>query len=284
MSKRDRITIQFSRALMTIGLTIIFKTTKLQHSEFRILSTSTMTTPRTQPDEVPITFKSKIDLKEDVEKVTLVNMIGDLKKKAEIHQAHVLDPELIIRVIDEFHDIMEPTRLNLSTGPLKFEKFRECLTGIVRDEWDLAREGQPLTNAGFRDTIAEFIATFLDEDDYEAQRAYVEKLKKPYAVSVRDFYSRLKFIIVLMKRFPGAPEDGQIFTVQTLKTIFQNAMPMAWQDKFNNSGLMLMNTQWPALIRYYSKCRAQAEREREANVKKKPTESQGSGKSTQETG
>ena len=75
---------------MTIGLTINFKTMKLQHSEFRILSTSTMTTPRTQPDEVPITFKPKIDLKEDVEKVTLVNMIGDLKKKAEIHQAHLL--------------------------------------------------------------------------------------------------------------------------------------------------------------------------------------------------
>ena len=44
--------------------------------------------------------------------------------------------ELILRTVEEFHYVASAGQLNLSTGPLKFAKFRECLGGSIRDQWD----------------------------------------------------------------------------------------------------------------------------------------------------
>ena len=148
-------------------------------------------------DEVQIPFKERIPLA-DCEKVTIVHEVNDVKKKTEMPLANSSDTELILRVIEEFNDVAKSTRLNLSMGPLKFEKFRECLAGSPRDDWDTAREGQPETNAGFQAAITAFIATFLDEDSLEEQKLYMNTIVKPHRMSCNDAYVRLKRICALM--------------------------------------------------------------------------------------
>ena len=57
------------------------------------------------------------------------------KRKMEVPMADKPNAELILRTVEEFHDVASAGRLNLSTGPLKFAKFRECLGGSIRDQW-----------------------------------------------------------------------------------------------------------------------------------------------------
>ena len=61
------------------------------------------------------------------------------------------DPELACKVMEEFNDIATATRLNLNTGELKFEFFRQCLGGAARSHWDVAVAAQAgQTNAEFK--------------------------------------------------------------------------------------------------------------------------------------
>ena len=204
----------------------------------------------------PIPYTKKIAL-DDIEKITLTNTVNGIKKKKDVFQATSSDPELVLSVIHEFEDVSKPSRLNLSTGHLKFENFRECLAGEVRADWDLKQEGQPETNAAFADTLKEFITVFLDEEALTEQKIYMAQAKKPYKMSVKEFGSRLKWIVLLMKYFPGAPDGVSVYTELELKNIFKQAMPQAWQATYDKSGLTLNNTSWPALERYFKKLRAE---------------------------
>ena len=58
------------------------------------------------------------------------------ERKYEVPVCHMLDVELLLHVIREFHDVCDNNRLHISEGPVRFTKFRECLKGTPRDRWD----------------------------------------------------------------------------------------------------------------------------------------------------
>jgi len=72
--------------------------------------------------------------KEDLQYVTLGNTVNigtaanpnNDKRKAKVVSVHEPNVELILRSIVEFKDVCSAGRLNLSTGALKFQKYREC--------------------------------------------------------------------------------------------------------------------------------------------------------------
>ena len=82
----------------------------------------------------------------------------------------MLNCELMLRAIQELEDITTSTQFNLNAAPLKFEKFQKCLGGAARDEWDLARHGEPITDEGFKASQTELIEALLDEEDLEIQK------------------------------------------------------------------------------------------------------------------
>lgn len=213
-------------------------------------------------DAIPITFKPKIS-ETDYEKVTLINKVNDLKKKKEIPVINSDDVELMLFVISEFKDASQATRLNLSTGPLKFEKFRECLTGAMRADWDEAREGKPETNAGFDLALTDFIGKTIDEDDFENQKLYLQTVKKPYKMSCSEAYNRLKNISTLMRLFPGAPQ-GQVYTAMELKTLYFNMMPAQFQLSFKTAGHTLNTSTWPFIVRFFGTVRSAEEKKKAA--------------------
>ena len=53
------------------------------------------------------------------------------KRKMEVPMADKPNAELNLRTVEEFHDVASAGRLNLSTGPLKFAKFRESATSAT---------------------------------------------------------------------------------------------------------------------------------------------------------
>jgi len=113
--------------------------------------------------------------------VTIIHVVDDIKNKKEMPLADEADVKLILRVIEEFNDVALPTHLGLSSmGPLKFEKFCECLSRTVQDDWDAAIENKPetSTNAGFQQAKMDFAATHLDEDSLELQKSCVQTVAK----------------------------------------------------------------------------------------------------------
>jgi hypothetical protein len=123
-------------------------------------------------EHVPITVVAKLDITLGT-KVTLENVVNGVRKKADIMQINSLDPEALIRGIEEFKDISQPARLNFDTGELLFEKLRELLSSIVRTEWDQKCEDLPETIEGFEQALERFIRVVLDEEAYEEQKNFL---------------------------------------------------------------------------------------------------------------
>ena len=70
------------------------------------------------------------------------------KRLADLPKVNQLDKELIATVVLEFQDALQASRLALDV-PKRFSKFRELLDEPFRSEWDSARNGRPITDAGF---------------------------------------------------------------------------------------------------------------------------------------
>jgi hypothetical protein len=155
----------------------------------------------------------------------------------------------LLRTLREFDDVAAATRLDLNSGPLKYEFFRKCIGGTVRDDWDLAREGKANTPAGFNAARTAFIQMYLEEDDLEDQKTYLVQVKKPFKMSVADCAHRAKFINALMKQFPGSGGDSP-FSEHEMRNLIYNMMPARWKTNFVNSGQAVSSTTTRKLVRY----------------------------------
>ena len=99
----------------------------------------------------------------------------DKKAKFELPICHVNDIELLLHCIHEFIDISSNNHLHLSTGAVRFTKFRECLRSTPCDHWDSVLEGHTTngdTNTSvvnFTDTIANLVARYLIHVDLDIQ-------------------------------------------------------------------------------------------------------------------
>ena len=67
------------------------------------------------------------------------------------------DPKLILRLVRDYEQVYQAGRLNLNTGALRFEFFRQCLGGVARDNWDSDAEGRGNAVADFVACRASFI-------------------------------------------------------------------------------------------------------------------------------
>ena len=220
-----------------------------------------------EDEDIPILIKPRVDLTQAT-KVTLENKVNDAMKKAEIYQLRDMDDvELTLAVIEEFRDICAQGRLDLSTGPIKYEKFRECLTGTARSDWDSVKDEFPHDNDGFAYAVDAFIRLMIDENDFEKQKAYMHKeklMKKPYSMTVSTYRTRLKTMWRLMTWFPGAPEgNAEVFDEKTKKHQFNSGMPVYWQKALSDSGQTATLMTWPSLVGYYK-----MQKQTEGNQKK----------------
>ena len=83
-----------------------------------------------------------------------VNLGDGTKEKRKYNVPHMTtqDVETLCHCVLEFEDVSAPPRLSLTTGPLKFSFFRQCLAGMIRDQWVTLTDGLNETIANF--TIA----------------------------------------------------------------------------------------------------------------------------------
>jgi hypothetical protein len=84
------------------------------------------------------------------------------------------DNELLLLTIEEFMDACAPARLNLTTGPQRFAKFRECLGGPARTSFDTIRTTAAITCPGFDTAIRDWVCTVVKPTAIARERQYLE--------------------------------------------------------------------------------------------------------------
>ena len=106
---------------------------------------------------------------------------NNVKKKVQAFYCGNTDIKYILRTIQEFEDIAD-NHMQL----VGFEYFRECLGGTTRKAWDAMNIGQPLTISGFNVVMRCFIDHYILSTDLAAQKLYIDNLKKPFYMTVRE--------------------------------------------------------------------------------------------------
>ena len=162
------------------------------------------------------------------------------------------DPELACKLYEEFCDLCRDTRLDLSTGPLKFEFFRQCLSGAARAKWDVAvAAGGAATNADFETAIAAWFTHYFEATAVHDQKEYFLCATKAFSMSVRDTATHVDEIIHFMQFMPGAPAAGTpIFSDGKKKMLLYRLMRTNWKTNFDASSNDIMNANctWDQLI------------------------------------
>ena len=156
------------------------------------------------------------------------------------------DVETLCHCILEFEDVSAPPHLSLTTGPLKFSFFRQCLGGTIHNQWDTLVDGLNETMANFTNVRNNLIAGLVRPTDLVDQCHYLETSKKPYWLNCASLAARIETINKMMSLFPGATGNPLLQPVD-VKNLFYQRMPAEWQRAFLNSGQVIMNNNYTLL-------------------------------------
>ena len=169
--------------------------------------------------------------------------------------------EVFLYVIDQFLDAAHNDRLHLSTGPVRYTKFRDVLGGDLRIVWQQISDAQAAKSIDtFATDLDDLIGRYLAPTSYFDQLEYLRSATKPYNQTCEELASRLRVMSRLGQYLPGSrlvPAGGRselILTDDALKRTFFNLMPMQWKIKFAESGQVLTGNTYTYqnLVRFMS--------------------------------
>lgn len=179
--------------------------------------------------------------------------INDKRKAVVNHVSDGMEVEPLLRLVRDYRQTWSAGRLALTTGQLRFDYFRQCLSGIARDRWDVeATAVGGTTIANFATCIDNWLSRYISPTDLADQRRYLETTKKPRRLTCESLSGRLEYLNQLLAVVPNS--GGVPYTEQDLKMKFFNMMLEDWQVKFAASGIELMSPGYSLrqLTRYMS--------------------------------
>jgi len=164
------------------------------------------------------------------------NALNKEKRVAKVPIVRDDDAERLCRNIIEFMDACDASRLNYTSGPLRFNNYRLTLQGAKRDMWDtiVALPTTANTIAGFDTAIDAFIVKFLKSTDLGDMKHYLSTSSKPFKLSCVDLASRLRSINRMLSLFPGA-NNVEPYDEYGLKELFFRMMLQPWKNSFGAS-------------------------------------------------
>ena len=146
------------------------------------------------------------------------------KRKYSVPYASSQDVETLCRCVLDFDDVSAVPRLSLTTGPLKFSYFRQCVGGTICDKWDVLADGHNETIANFQLVRNELMAELVRPTDLADQRHYLETSKMPYKLNCAALSAQLETINTMMSLFPGAGGNPPMQAVD-IKNLYYQMMP-----------------------------------------------------------
>ena len=168
------------------------------------------------------------------------------KRKYNVPLVNTQDVETLCHCTLEFEDVLVPPCLLLTTGPLKFSFFRQCLGGTICNQWDTLADGLNETMANFINVRNNLIAGLVRPTDLADQRHYLEMSKKPYRLNCTSLAAHIETINKMMSLLLGTAGNPPMQPVD-VKNLFYQMMPAEWQRAFLNSGQVITNNDYTLL-------------------------------------
>ena len=168
------------------------------------------------------------------------------KRKYNVPLVTTQDVETLCHCVLEFKDASAPLHLSLTTGPLKFSFFRQCLGSTIHDQWDTLVDGLNETVANFTIACNNLIAGLVCPTDLADQQHYLETSKKPYRNNCAPLAACIETINKMMSLFPRAAGNPPMQPVN-VKNLFYQMIPPEWQRAFLNSGQVITNNDYTLL-------------------------------------
>eukprot|EP00978_Attheya_sp_CCMP212_P040514 scaffold221755_cov30-Attheya_sp.AAC.1 len=153
----------------------------------------------------------------------------------------------MICTVREFDE--DANDLEFTEAHEKFTNFRKCLHDVARDDWDTAKVGQAITIAGFQATMYAWKLMILPEDIYEAQKNYIETVKKLHTMMVSDFVKRLHHMASSLPEVPR-PMTATALSETDLKNIIFRGIPNAWQENFVHANIRISSITLAQMTNY----------------------------------
>lgn len=196
-----------------------------------------------------IPYKRAFELT-DFEETTLQQSYDDgrtVKKKVPVYSGEQ-GIEGLLYVEERFRKAAR--RLEFTTGEELFDAFEECLHGIPAHEWSKQihnLQANDMTIQRFNQEVQNFYTHFCDERARDTMYEYIDALKKPHDVDVREHANRLQQMIDYANKLPGVRPPKQ---EEEIKLMIFNTFPTDWARNFNRSGQRVTDVNLQDVLQY----------------------------------
>ena len=159
--------------------------------------------------------------------------------------------ELLLYVIDQFIDACDASRLNITTGPDLYSKFRGVLNGDLRLMWQMlsdSRNADPNANPVVPDThtadnfafdVGQLIGQYFTPTSFEDQKEYLRGVRKPFDMTCEQLSARIRVVSALGRFLPGSSGKHLFPDEDAIKRAYFSLMLPEWKIKFAESGHVL---------------------------------------------
>ena len=139
----------------------------------------------------PIKYTESEDCKYS-EKITHKFKFKTEEVKCEIPVYDDEHPELLLKLVNEYLNIAETYEMFTGDQTLLFDRFKRCLRGPSRADWDIIVHDITLEKATLETSLKKIILEIFGEDIEDNLTDYTELKIKPKALKCRHWIRRLR--------------------------------------------------------------------------------------------
>jgi len=161
------------------------------------------------------------------------NFVAGNTAKVSVPQCDGKNFEGVLYTIQEFEEAS--LVLDFDEGPHLFHNFRQCVIGTARDDWQIASKNADDTPEGFEASLVAFKRIYMTNETKQNLINHMKSLKKPRAMSVHDFISRLRTLNRYVAMLPDAdiPNAPEIAKLPESEIKIQCISVCIMHDKFD---------------------------------------------------
>lgn len=158
---------------------------------------------------------------------------GDIEKVEMPKYGPKSSKEIFLLLIKEFRNMINSYGL-LTTEPIEriFTRFRSCLIGSARDEWDDIAISVPRSWKGFQLATSEFMDEIVGADAYSDQQQYMRLTTKPEDLTVDQWIQQIRHMNNSLPLLDTTGENGKLTELGLIQYVVSPNIQENWITQF----------------------------------------------------
>ena len=112
-------------------------------------------------------------------------------------------PGLFLKLINEYWNMAETYEMFTGDQMLLFDRFRRCLRGPARFDWDIIVHGITLEKSTLETSLKILIVEIVGEDSEDNLTGYMERKIKPRALKCCHWIRRIQHMNIYLSQIAG---------------------------------------------------------------------------------